>query len=120
MAVHTVRFVVEVTIHEGHLAAFESIAREMVAGSEKEPDTLGYEWFVSDDHRRCRLIETYVDSNAVLAHLTGPVVQQLVPKALEHSTLDRFQVFGDPGPQAADMLAGLGAEIFGPWHGFSR
>lgn len=120
MAVQMVRFLVDLTIHEGKLSLFEGIAREMVAGSEHEAGTLGYEWFVSDDRRRCRLIETYLDSDAVLAHLTGPVVQQLVPKLLEHSKLDRFQVYGDPGPQAAVMLAGFGAEIFQRWWAFSR
>jgi quinol monooxygenase YgiN len=115
-----VRFLVELTIHEGSQAAFEAIAREMVAGSEQESGTLGYEWFVSNDRRRCRLIETYANSNAVLTHLKGPVVGQLVPKLLEQSKLDRFQVCGDPGPEAAAMLTGFGAEIFSNWWGFSR
>lgn len=120
MSKNTVRLAVEMTAHEGKIQALESLAQAMVAGSQKEPGTLGYEWHLSADRRRCRLLETYLDANAVLAHFTGPVVQQLVPKVLEVASLNRIEVYGDPGPQAAQMLAGFGAEIFPLWHGLER
>lgn len=120
MAAQTVYVLVELTIHEGMLDAFEGVAQQMIAGSQKEPGTLGYEWHLSEDRRRCRLLETYQDANALLAHFTGPVVQQLVPAVLQLSKVDRFEVYGDPGPQAASMLAGFGAAIFPRWHGLGR
>jgi hypothetical protein len=75
---------------------------------------------LSSDRRRCRILETYADANAVLAHLTGPVVQELVPNILKASSITRFEVYGDPGPEASRMLAGFGAEIFELWHELSR
>jgi len=108
----TVRLAVDFTINEGKLAAFESIAQEMVAGSQKEAGTLGYEWFLSADRKRCRLLETYVEANAVLAHFTGSVVQELVPKLLGTASVTGFEVCGDPGPKVREMLAPFGAEIF--------
>jgi hypothetical protein len=48
------------------------------------------------------------------------VVQELVPKLLETASLSSFEVYGDPGPQAAKMLAGFGAGIFGLWHELGR
>ena len=120
MVQHTVRFTVDLAINEGKFDEFERVAQEMIAGSEKEPGTLGYDWCLSGDRRRCRLVETYVDANAVLTHLTGPVVQELVPKALAASSITGFEVYGDPGAQAAEMLAGLGAEIFHHWRGLNR
>jgi len=110
-----VRFTVDLAINAGRLDEFERIAQSMIAGSKKEPGTLGYDWFLSGDRSRCRLVETYEDANAVLAHLTGPVVQELVPRLLQYSSVAGFEVYGDPGPKAAQMLAGLGAETFGPW-----
>jgi hypothetical protein len=56
----------------------------------------------------------------VLAHLNGAVVRELVPKLLETASLSSFEVYGDPGPQAAQMLAGFGAGIFGLWHALAR
>ena len=85
------------TINEGKRDAFEAIAQEMVAGSQKESGTLGYEWFLSADGERSRLIETYTDAAAVLAHFSGPVVQQLVPKILGRAGVASLEVWGDPG-----------------------
>lgn len=120
MSKGAVQFVVDLTVSEGKLDAFEGIAQAMIAGSQKEPGTLGYDWYLSGDRKRCRLVENYVDANAVLAHLTGPVVLELVPTLLEVSSLNGFAVYGDPGPKAAEMLAGFGAEIFKLWHALSR
>jgi quinol monooxygenase YgiN len=116
MTHHTVRFNVDLTIHEGKLEVFEGIAQSMIADSQKEPGTLAYDWYLSGDKKVCRLLETYTDANAVLAHCTGPVVQELVPKLLKVSTLNDFEVYGDPGPEATAMLTGLGAKIFPLWH----
>lgn len=115
-----VRFTVDLAINEGKFNQFESIVRAMIAGTLKEAGALGYEWFLSADRKRCRLLETYADANAVLAHCSGPVVQELVPKILETSTISGFEVYGDPGPEAAKMLAGIGAEIFPLWRGLGR
>ena len=62
-----VRFTVDLAINEGKLDEFEGIAQSMIAGSQKEPDTLGYDWFLSADRKSCRLVETYRDANAALA-----------------------------------------------------
>jgi quinol monooxygenase YgiN len=115
-----VHFLVDLTIHEGKFDSFDGIAQEMTASTRQEPGALVYEWYLSADRKRCRIVETYADSDAVLAHLTGPAVQQGVPKLLESSSLDRFEVYGEPGPDAAAMLAKVGAEIFLRWGGLSR
>ena len=111
---------VELTIHDGKFDAFEAIAKQMIADTGKEPGTLGYELLLSPDRRRCRILETYADANAVLTHFKGPVVQQLVPKLLESSALDRSEVYGDPGAEAREMLTGFGTRMFDHWQGFTR
>ena len=115
MTKQEVRFTVDLTINADKFDAFERIAQIMIAGTQKEPGALGYDWCMSGDRRQCRLIETYVDADAVLVHLTGPVVQELVPKLLEVSSINGFEVYGDPGSKAAEMLTGLGAKIFRLW-----
>ncbi len=120
MSNNTVRFTVELTIHEGKLNEFEEVIRTMVERSQSEPGTLGYDFFLSDDRRRCRLLETYADGDAVVTHLAGPVVQEFVPKMLETAGLNRFEVYGDPGPKAAQTLKQMGAETFNPWHKLNR
>ncbi len=116
----TVRLNVALTVHDGKLAAFEEIARAMVNGTQQEPGTLAYDWHFSADRKRCRLVETYANADAMVAHIKGPVVQQLVPKILEVSSLDRFEVYGNPGPEGTRILAPLGADIYSDWLGVDR
>jgi quinol monooxygenase YgiN len=116
----TVRFAVNLTIHEGKFDEFTGIAQAMIASTRKEPGALGYDWYFSSDRKRCRLLETYTDAAAVQAHIAGHAVQDLVPKMLEVSTIAGFEVFGDPGPEAAKILTGLGAEIFPLWRGLEQ
>ena len=115
-----VRLNVDFAIHEGKLEAFQEIARQMTAGSKQEPGTLTYDWCFSSDQKRCRLIEMYTDADAAETHLTGPVVQQLVPKLLGTASLSRFEVYGDPSPKVTEIVLGLGAEIFPLWQGLGR
>ena len=115
-----VLFVVDLTINEGSFDQFESVVQAMTAASRKEPGTLGYEWCLSDDRKRCRLIEVYADENAMIAHMSGPAVQELVPKALETASIAGFDVYGDLGPEGAKIMAQFGVEIFAPWHGLGR
>jgi quinol monooxygenase YgiN len=120
MSEQTVQFNVRLTIKDGRFGAFEETARSMIAGTLKEPGALGYEWYLSRDRKRCHLIEDYKDASAVHAHIESAVVRDLVPKLLEVSSIDSFHVYGDPGPKAAEALAGIGAEIFPFWHGLGR
>ncbi|MCC7142824.1 MAG: antibiotic biosynthesis monooxygenase [Candidatus Eisenbacteria bacterium] len=115
-----VRFTVDYEIREGQSAEFERIAREMSVASEAEPGTLGYEWHLSPDGRRCRLLETFADGSAAHAHLSGRVVQEQVAKLLEVSAITGFEVYGDPGAAASSVLRELGAEVFVSWVGFRR
>ena len=116
----TVRLNVTLTVSDRKLAAFEEIAQTMIAGTRKEPDALACDWHFSADRKRCRLIETYVNSEALVAHFKGPVVQQLVPKMVEVSKVDRFEVYGDPGPEGRQMLSPFGADIFSDWQSLGR
>ena len=120
MSNQKVQFNVSLTVNDGKLDAFEGIARTMIAGTLKEPGALSYEWYFSGDRKRCRLIEDYKDAEAVLAHIESPVVRELVPKLLEVSTLTGFEVYGDPGSKATEVLVGVGAEIFQFWKGLGR
>ncbi len=117
MPAQAVHFKVDLNIHEGELAVFENTAKAMIAATQKEPGALGYEWYLSGDRKSCRLLETYKNAEAALAHCTGPVVRDLVPKLLESASVSGFEVYGDPGVQASAMLAGFGAAIFKFWRG---
>jgi quinol monooxygenase YgiN len=104
------------TIAADKFEAFDRTAQAMTAGTRKEPGAILYDWFLSSDRKQCRLLEEYRDGDAVVAHLNGPVVRELVPQLLQSSTLTSFEVFGDPGAKGTDQLAKLRAGIYKPWH----
>ncbi len=120
MVKHTVHFVVSLKVVAGKFDEFESIAQAMTATTRKEPGALGYEWYLSGNRKSCRLFETYADADAVHAHITGPAVQELVPKLLETASLVRFEVYGNPSAQDAETLLAFGAEIFTPRFGLKE
>lgn len=111
---------VSLAIHEGKLNAFQAIAREMVEATQKESGTLRYEFYLSSDGKCCQLIETYADADALLAHFAGAAVKDGVPKMLKTANVSGFEVYGNPGPKATEVLSDFGAEIFLYWHGLER
>ena len=44
-----VSWVVELAVKPGQLDAFKTLMEEMVAGTNAEPQTLNYEWYMSGD-----------------------------------------------------------------------
>jgi len=120
MVEQVVRLAVDLTVNEGQLEVFTSVAQAMTAGSEAEPGTLGYEWFSSADGKRFRLVETYADAAAVEAHFMGPVVQAMVPKLAAVCSVDRFEIYGDPGLKVAEMAGGFGGVVYQYRMGINR
>jgi len=115
-----VRLTVSLTVHEGQLDAFHTVANAMTSGSDAESGTLGYEWFAHQDGRQFRLVETYTNASAVEAHFLGPVVQEWVPRLAAICTVDGMEFYGDPGPVVTQMAAGFGAVLFGYLTGIGR
>ena len=110
-------FVLDLAINDGKFEEFERIVKAMNEATAGEAGALAYDWFLSKDGKRCRLVEVYADAAAVQAHLSGAAVQQWVPKLLGVSSLSRFEVYGAPEAGAAAALEGFGAEIFQYWKG---
>ena len=115
-----VYFIVDLAIADGKLEAFQKIAQSMVEGTQQEPGALAYEFYLDSSQKQCRLIEIYSDSDAALAHSKGRVVQELVPKLLEVSSLTRFLVYGDLSTEASQLLTQIGAQLYSSSCGFNR
>jgi quinol monooxygenase YgiN len=120
MLEQVVRLNVNLTVKEGKLDEFKSVAQSLTEGSQSEPGTIGYEWFASKNGKSFRLVETYADAAAIEAHFTGSVVQNGVPKLVALCTVDALEIYGDPGPKVAAIAGGLGAKIFSYWIGLNR
>jgi quinol monooxygenase YgiN len=115
-----VHFAVDITVNEGQLEAFKKLAKAAVERTDAEPGTLEYAWFFGSDKNRCRLIEAYSDADAVRADFKGPAIQEILPQLIQLCKVDRFEIYGDPGPEVAKTEVGMGAQFFSYWMGINR
>lgn len=114
-----VSFVVELAVKKGSFGAFKDLIAEMVAGTNIEPQTLAYEWYVSEDTGTVYIFEKYADSEAMITHVGG-FMKIWAERFLNFVDVKSFTVLGDPSPAARDLLTGLGPVYLRPLAGFSR
>jgi len=115
-----ISWVLELAIKPGELDAFKAVLEEMVDGtSSVEPNTLAYQWFISDDGGTAHSVEKYADSEALVSHVNG-FVAKWGERLLAAVDVTRFTVYGNPNAAAKELLDGFGAAYLGPLGGFSR
>lgn len=110
----------QLSVRDGQLDSLRTLMDDMVAATRQdEPGTLAYEWFLSANGSTCHIYERYVDSAAVLVHLNnfGTKYAERFLGCLEPTSL---AVYGDPSPEAREVLDGFGAQYFGWLGGFDR
>lgn len=114
-----VAWIIELAVKDGRLDTFEELMREMVEGTRAEPQTLAYEWYVSEDSGSVHIFEKYADSDAMISHVNG-FLANWAKRFMDCVDITRFVVYGDPSPAAREILDGWRARYMGPWGGFSR
>lgn len=114
-----VAYIIEMTIQDGKTEEFTEQANAYVtAVNDGEPGTLEYQWWISEDGRRCLLKETFDGSSSLMTHLgnVGPTL----PNLLAIAPITRLEVFGDVSAEARAALDGLGASYVTHLVGFER
>jgi len=115
-----VYWLLELSIPAEKYETFEALMKEMVAATERnEPNTLNYEWTVSDDRTHCHIYERYRDSEAVMAHLET-FGARYADRFFSCVNPERMVVYGSVSEQARAALEKAGAEFMLPWAGFAR
>lgn len=92
----------------------------MTSGVEaNEPDTLVYDWFLSEDGLSVCVLERYTDTAAVITHSKAqtPEFRQQMGTI---GSMESMIVLGRPDEPLAGMLKKGGATIMAPLTGFYR
>jgi quinol monooxygenase YgiN len=113
-----ISWILQVAIHPGKLEAFRSVSNDLIAKTQSEPGTLGYEWNLSEDQTVCHIYERYKDSEAVLTHVHS--FGAFAKRFMEACHPTRFHVYGTPTDAAKAALTDLNPVYFAPLGGFSR
>ena len=114
----TIHWLLEVSVNEGQLEAFQALMGEMVAATQNEPDTLIYEWYFDEEKRTCQINERYRDSAATMVHLQS--FGGFAERFMAAVTPVNFIVMGDPDTAVREGLAGLNPTYLSQEAGFSR
>lgn len=114
-----IRAVAEVSIPEGKADEFKRLATEIIDRVEaSEPNTLSYEWFLSEDESMCYIVQLYKDSEAVVAHLKN--INHLSVPFHKFAPLTGLMIFGSPSDELRQALEHVGAKVFEHWNGVTR
>ena len=117
---NSVSWILELEIKDGEFENFQSLMQEMVdATKANEPNTLNYEWTISEDRKNCHIYERYVDSDATMIHL-GSFGIKYGERFMDAVEVTRLVVYGNPNNEAKAVLEGVGAVFMLPFGGFAR
>ena len=104
--------IARISIHEGRLEEFKQIARRCVETVRaKEPGTIQYELYISEDGTECLVFERYRDSDAGLAHSEN--IGSLMKELSDVCTITG-DVCGTPSPKLREFLDAAGVRVYAP------
>jgi quinol monooxygenase YgiN len=97
-------------IRPGAFAAFTAAARACLhSARHRDPGTLQYDWFVDAEQSEAVVRETYVDSDALLAHIAN--LGDAFPALLATCELS-IEIFGEPSPAVLEHAKGLPLRVY--------
>jgi quinol monooxygenase YgiN len=116
----SVFWIFEVSVKEGQTSALKELVREMSEASfANEPETLIYQWTISEDGTTAQVHERYASSEAALRHLDS-FNRNYADRLMDLVEPTGMTVYGDPSEALKDQLAGAGPEYMQVIGGFAR
>lgn len=91
-------------------AEFKQLAGDLLELVATEPGTIQYDWFFSQDGRRCVVRETYASSDAVLEHLGH--VGSMLGRLVELGGGFELEVFGAPSQDLTDAISAFNPNVY--------
>ena len=106
------------TIEPAIFDAFEALVSQIVAVTQKEPETLTYEYLVNADRSRVHIIERY-RTDGLLPHVEG-TFSPFAERFLVLAKIDMLYVYGETTSEIRAKLDAFGAVYLTSLSGFTR
>lgn len=116
---NTISWMLKLNVREGQLDTARALMTEMVASTQNETGTLGYEWFLSANGKTCNLYERYTDNAAALVH-AGNFGANFAERFMACFEPTSFCAYGEVSAELKGVLDGFGAAYFEWFGGFHR
>lgn len=112
--------IVKIKLNGPLTAESRAMLDAMTSGVEaNEPNTLVYDWFLSEDGLNICVLERYTDTSAVVTHSKAQT-PEFREKMATIGSMESMIVLGEPDEPLAGMLKKGGATIMAPLTGFYR
>lgn len=102
-----VRLIFRMTIDAGQIDDFKAVgAQIMDIVRDKGHHTLEYEWFLNEETSEAVVLETFADSDALLAH--ARMIGDLGVRLFSLGRIENLWLCGDVSQQVLETTAGFG------------
>ena len=86
----------------------------------KEENSISYEWHISDDGAEATLIESFVDSDAMMVRLANHSASPLAAEVMELVDFKSILCLGNAKKDASEALSAWGAQFRSHHSGYNR
>jgi len=108
----TVRLIFSAKIHDGKMDEFEEVGTAIMAiVRDKGHRTLEYDWYLNRDKSEGVVIETFADSDALMAH--AEMIGELGVRLFSLCDIKTLWLCGDVSQAVLDKTAGFGPTHYG-------
>jgi hypothetical protein len=86
----------------------------------KEENSISYEWHISKDGSEATIIESFVDSDAMMVRLGNHAESPIATEVFEHVDITAVLCLGNAKQDAIDALSAWGARFHSHHCGYNR
>ena len=102
-----VRLIFRMSIGDGNIPAFKDVgAQIMDIVRDKGARTLEYDWYVNEEQSEAIVMETFADSDALMAH--AEMIGELGVKLFTLGQIENLWLCGDVSQEVLEKTAGFG------------
>ena len=86
----------------------------------KEENSISYEWYISENGSEATLIESFVDSDAMMVRLGNHAASPIASEVFEHVDITGVLCLGNAKQDAIESLSAWGARFCSHHSGYNR
>ena len=114
-------FQIDLKVADGQLETFKGLVAEMVSFIKtEEPDTLIYNWYISESNHKGTLLERYKNNQAAIKHVNNFVSGKYVDRLMSICTFESITILGDASDELKETLKDFTEDFRNHIGGFVR
>ena len=98
-------FQIDLKVTDGQLETFKGLVAEMIPFIKtEEPETLIYNWYISEANHKGTLLERYKNNQAAIKHVNNFVSGKYVERLMSICTFESITILGDASDELKETL----------------